>query len=356
MVRVDGKGNGDSLIRVRDLDKKYQRGSEEIDVLQGLNLDVDKGDFIAFMGPSGSGKTTLLKLLAGITEPSAGHAELDGRVGSLLEVGTGFHMELTGRENIFLSGAILGMRRAEIRRSFDAIVAFAGVEGFVDTPVKRYSSGMHLRLGFAVAAHLPCEILLIDEVLAVGDTAFQRRCLGRMGELAGTGRTVLLVSHNMAAVQALCSRALRLEQGRLLDEGAPAAVVTRYLQSIVQQPEVALAERRDRQGEGGARLLAARVRSVEEDGLIRPTSRLLLEVEYEVTDASSRPTSAPSPVKVAIAAIVRGTHGARHHGSPWAAMARTSSSRLGASTPPSQSLSGSTPSRAASSRRMRSSA
>ncbi|MFH1812409.1 MAG: ABC transporter ATP-binding protein [Pseudomonadota bacterium] len=249
--------------------------------LQGLDLQVEQGEILGIIGSNGAGKSTLLKLLAGITEPTTGHADLEGRVGSLLEVGTGFHMELSGRENVFLSGAILGMRRAEILRSFDEIVAFAGVESFLDTPIKHYSSGMHMRLAFSVAAHLACEILLVDEVLAVGDAAFQRRCVGRMGEIAGQGRTVLFVSHNMAAVQALCSRAIRLEQGRLVDSGGSAEVITRYLQGIDRPDSGSLALRRDRQGEGGARLTAVSVESLDEDGLIRPTSGIRLRLDWQ---------------------------------------------------------------------------
>src|SRR5690606_14235978 len=178
---------------------------------------------------NGAGKSTLLKILSRITTPTEGRAEIHGRVGSLLEVGTGFHPELTGRENIFLNGAILGMTRQEIALKFDEIVAFAEVERFIDTPVKHYSSGMYLRLAFAVAAHLEPEILIVDEVLAVGDASFQKKCLGKMGDVARQGRTVLFVSHNMDAVQRLCSRAIMLEHGRVVVEGPTASVVSRYL-------------------------------------------------------------------------------------------------------------------------------
>jgi lipopolysaccharide transport system ATP-binding protein len=197
--------------------------------LRDVSFDVRRGEVVGIIGRNGAGKSTLLKILSRITEPTAGEADLWGRVGSLLEVGTGFHPELTGRENIFLNGAILGMRRAEIQRKFDAIVAFAEVEQFIDTPVKHYSSGMYMRLAFAVAAHLEPEILLVDEVLAVGDAAFQQRCLGRMGEIAREGRTVLFVSHNMAAVNRLCSVAYWLDAGRIRQQGLPADVVSEYL-------------------------------------------------------------------------------------------------------------------------------
>ncbi len=190
-------------------------GSEEFWALKDVNFEIQQGEPVGIIGRNGAGKSTLLKLLSRITEPTSGRIDLEGRVASLLEVGTGFHPELTGQENIYLNGAILGMSRAEIRRKFDEIVAFAEVEKFLDTPVKRYSSGMYMRLAFAVAAHLEPEILIVDEVLAVGDAAFQKKCLGKMGEVAGGGRTVLFVSHQMNAVEQLCSRVLLMENGRL---------------------------------------------------------------------------------------------------------------------------------------------
>ncbi len=198
--------------------------------LRGVDLDVGRGEVVGLIGRNGAGKSTLLKILSRITEPTEGELRLRGRVASLLEVGTGFHPELSGRENIFLNGAILGMRRAEIRAKFNEIVSFAGVEKFVDTPVKRYSSGMYVRLAFAVAAHLEPDILLVDEVLAVGDAEFQDRCLGKMRQVAGEGgRTVLFVSHNMSAVRSLCRRAVRLEEGRVAATGDTDEVVAEYL-------------------------------------------------------------------------------------------------------------------------------
>lgn len=196
--------------------------------LKVVDLEIKHGDVVGIIGRNGAGKSTLLKLLSRITEPTAGYAEIHGRVGSLLEVGTGFHPELTGRENLYLSGAILGMRRWEIDKKFDEIVEFADIQQFVDTPIKHFSSGMYLRLAFAVAAHLEPEILIVDEVLAVGDLAFQRKCLGKMGDIARTGRTVLFVSHNMAAVQNLCSRAVVLHHGEVLDSGSPDRMIERY--------------------------------------------------------------------------------------------------------------------------------
>ena len=196
--------------------------------LKDVSFEVGRGECLAIIGRNGAGKSTLLKILSRITEPSRGKVELFGRVGSLLEVGTGFHPELTGRENIFLNGAVLGMKRSEIAAKFDEIVGFAEIEKFLDTPVKHYSSGMYMRLAFAVAAHLEPEILLVDEVLAVGDAEFQAKCLGKMGAVAREGRTVLFVSHNMAAVQSLCRRAIWLEQGRIREEGNE-TVVKNYL-------------------------------------------------------------------------------------------------------------------------------
>lgn len=204
---------------------------EDFWALRDVNFEIRRGEVVGIIGRNGAGKSTLLKILSRITEPTEGRVTIDGRVASLLEVGTGFHPELTGRENIFLNGAILGMTRAEIRRKFDEIVAFAGVETFIDTPVKRYSSGMYVRLAFSVAAHLEPEILVVDEVLAVGDAEFQKKCLGKMQDVAGQGRTVLFVSHNMTAVQALCQRGLLLQRGRLVGEGSAKAVVENYLET-----------------------------------------------------------------------------------------------------------------------------
>ena len=203
--------------------------SETIWALKDVSFEVRQGEVVGVIGRNGAGKSTLLKILSRITEPTQGWAEIHGRVGSLLEVGTGFHPELTGRENIYLNGAILGMRKLEIDHKFDEIVAFAEIEKFLDTPVKHYSSGMYVRLAFSVAAHLEPEILLVDEVLAVGDAAFQKKCLGKMGDVAQGGRTVLFVSHNMAAILNLCKRALLLKSGNLLASGTAGKVVDSYL-------------------------------------------------------------------------------------------------------------------------------
>ena len=227
--------------------------------LRDVSFEVWPGEVVGVIGRNGAGKSTLLKILSRITEPTAGRAELYGRASSLLEVGTGFHQELSGRENIFLNGAILGMKRGEIRRRFDEIVAFSEVERFIDTPVKHYSSGMHMRLAFAVAAHLEPEILIVDEVLAVGDAQFQKKCLGKMGAVAKEGRTVLFVSHNMAAVANLCRRGLVLEQGRVAYAGTQTEAVARYLTSS-RAWEHSLRDRTDRAGSGEVRVVALEVR------------------------------------------------------------------------------------------------
>lgn len=199
--------------------------------LKDVSFEVTQGEVVGLVGRNGAGKSTLLKILSRITEPTEGRAFINGRVGSLLEVGTGFHPELTGRENIYMNGAVLGMRRAEINSKFDEIAAFSGVEKFLDTPVKRYSSGMSVRLAFSVAAHLQPEVLLVDEVLAVGDAAFQKKCLGKMGDVAAEGRTILFVSHNMVALQNLCSRAIWLQDGQKVVDGPASDVVISYLQA-----------------------------------------------------------------------------------------------------------------------------
>jgi lipopolysaccharide transport system ATP-binding protein len=224
--------------------------------LRDVAFELPEGEALGVIGRNGAGKSTLLKLLSAITAPDEGTVELNGRVGSLLEVGTGFHPELTGRDNIFLNGSILGMRRSEIERKFDQIVAFSGVEEFLDTPVKRYSSGMRVRLGFAVAAHLEPEILVVDEVLAVGDAEFQRRCLGRMHDVARAGRTVLFVSHQMEAIQSLCSRAIWLERGRIVMDGTPGDVVASYLAATLGESQTTdVAGRQDREGAGECRIV-----------------------------------------------------------------------------------------------------
>lgn len=233
-------------MRDRRAEKKLE--SEEFWALSDVSFEVQKGDVVGIIGRNGAGKSTLLKILSRITEPTSGRIVIDGRVASLLEVGTGFHQELTGRENIYLNGAILGMSRVEIKRKFDEIVAFSEVERFLDTPVKRYSSGMYVRLAFAVAAHLEPEILIVDEVLAVGDSGFQQKCLGKMKDVAGHGRTVLFVSHNLGAVRSLCNKGILLKNGRLAMSGLIDEVTAAYIDTAPKPasgPTVFISKRPD---------------------------------------------------------------------------------------------------------------
>lgn len=240
--------------------------SEEIWALKDVSFDVQPGEIVGIVGRNGAGKSTLLKLLSRITEPTEGRAVITGRVGSLLEVGTGFHSDLSGRENAYLSGAILGMRRAEIDRLFDQIVAFAEIDRFIDTPVKHYSSGMYMRLAFAVAAHLETEIVLVDEVLAVGDMAFQKKCLGKMGDVAESGRTVLFVSHNMQAIRNLCPRTIVLDGGRVIADGRTLEALRSY-DEVVAGTNVgattAVRDQRHRRGSGAARFTKIAVKDVQ---------------------------------------------------------------------------------------------
>jgi lipopolysaccharide transport system ATP-binding protein len=232
---------------------------EELWALKDVSFTIDEGEVVGFIGKNGAGKSTLLKVLTRITPPTEGTASIRGRVGSILEVGTGFHPELTGRENTYLNGAILGMKRREINVKFDDIVEFSGIGKFIDTPVKRYSSGMYVRLAFAVAAHLDPEVLIIDEVLAVGDYEFQQRCMGRIEEISGSGRTVLFVSHDMQAVSRLCGRALWLDGGRVMAEGPSEEVVSQYLQDTSGAGPERVFELDEAPGSAAVRLLSVRV-------------------------------------------------------------------------------------------------
>jgi lipopolysaccharide transport system ATP-binding protein len=234
--------------------------TETIWALRDISFEINRGEIVGIIGRNGAGKSTLLKILSRVTEPTEGRAIIRGRVGSLLEVGTGFHPELTGRENIYLNGAILGMSRSEIGGKFDEIVSFAEIEKFLDTPVKYYSSGMYVRLAFAVAAHLEPEILLVDEVLAVGDAAFQKKCLGKMGDVAQKGQTVLFVSHNMGAIASLCNRCLLIEEGSLTQDGNPSQVTGVYQTSLyptIKDPSDLSGI--ERYGTGKAKFLSAKV-------------------------------------------------------------------------------------------------
>lgn len=250
--------------------------------LKDVSFDVPQGAAIGIVGRNGAGKSTLLKVLSQITPPTAGRVTMRGRVASLLEVGTGFHAELTGRENIYLNGAILGMTRREIAQRFDAIVDFAEVSKFLDTPVKRYSSGMYVRLAFAVAAHLEPEILIVDEVLAVGDSGFQKKCLGKMGQVAETGRTVLFVSHNLGAVKNLCTHAVHLDQGRVRSTGSPDAVIREYLDGLAgEAADISLADRDDRVGNGAVRLSSVQLRDAFERAVPAVQSGDAFNLDFE---------------------------------------------------------------------------
>ena len=265
-------------------------GSDRIWALKGVNLTVDEGEVIGIIGGNGAGKSTLLKVLARITEPTEGTARIRGRIVSLLEVGTGFHPELTGRENVYLNGAIHGMRKSEIRRKFDEIVDFSGVETFIDTPVKRYSSGMYVRLAFSVAAHLDPEILLVDEVLAVGDVEFRKKCLGKMQGGTREGRTVVFVSHNMSAIRNLCQRVIVLERGELVLDATPESAIARYLDQDLTSDATINAKEIESQQEGVVRKGAPTIRLLEvalvgQDGQARNTFRsdedILIRVTHE---------------------------------------------------------------------------
>jgi len=260
--------------------------AETIWALKDVSLEVAEGEVLGIIGRNGAGKTTLLKILSRITEPTGGRVTLTGRVASLLEVGTGFHPELTGRENIYLNGAILGMNRFEIGRRFDEIVSFAEIEQFLDTPVKRYSSGMYMRLAFAVAAHLEPEILLVDEVLAVGDVAFQRKCLGRMGAVAREGRTILFVSHNMAAIRSLCTRAILLESGQVKSSGCVEDIISGYLGMDGNTAgELVWPDYSDAPGDRDLRIRAVRIRNSVQDvsSAIKDNEDMYVEIEYQAS-------------------------------------------------------------------------
>src|SRR6202041_1599309 len=264
--------------------KKIQR--MDFWALRGVSLQINVGDVVGVIGNNGAGKSTLLKLLSRITVPTEGRIRIHGRIASLLEVGTGFHQELTGRENIFLNGAILGMTRAEIVRKFDEIVEFSGIREFLDTPVKRYSSGMYVRLAFAVAAHLDPEILIIDEVLAVGDTAFQKKCLGKMGSFAQSGKTVLFVSHNMEAVRNLCQRVIWLKDGRLHEDGKANETIEAYFNSISNELSFSFAN-----PDYGLIIHKVVLKNElgKESGQFRPGDDLVVEMFYDAQKRIEKP-------------------------------------------------------------------
>ncbi|MBL7950727.1 MAG: ABC transporter ATP-binding protein [Flavobacteriales bacterium] len=275
LARARGKGDPRAPIG------EEQRVGDHFWALRGVNFQVNEGEVVGLIGRNGAGKSTLLKLLSRITTPTAGRLRMRGHVASLLEVGTGFHPELTGRENIYLNGAIMGMRRAEIARKLDEIVAFSGIEHHIDTPIKRYSTGMKVRLGFAVAAHLEPQILLVDEVLAVGDVAFQRKSMGRMRSVADSGRTVIFVSHNMFSVQSLCSRAIWLDQGRIRQDGPVAEVVRDHLAEHAVRTVERTWSMQDAPGTADLRLVGVRVKGSGGQDVFRTTDELVVELELQ---------------------------------------------------------------------------
>jgi lipopolysaccharide transport system ATP-binding protein len=275
----------------RLLRREPSGGTEDFWALKDVSFEVPEGKVVGVVGRNGAGKSTLFKVLSRITRPTVGRVVIRGRLGSLLEVGTGFHPELTGRENVFLNGAILGMTLPEIRRKFDEIVAFAEIEQFLDTPVKRYSSGMYVRLAFAVAAHLEPEILLLDEVLAVGDAGFQKKCLAKIGDVARSGRTILFVSHNMSAVNRLCERAILLDKGQIALAGRASEVTERYLTlGLGRIRGTPLAERKDRQGDGRLRLIGLHYEDADGNGVpaLACGQEGCLVLEYVCTDGRDR--------------------------------------------------------------------
>jgi lipopolysaccharide transport system ATP-binding protein len=273
--------------RLRSLGRRREARAE-FWALRDIDFEVSAGETFGIIGHNGAGKSTLLKILSRVTPPTSGVIRLRGRVGALLEVGSGFHKELTGRENIYLNGAILGMRRKEIARRFDQIVEFAEVEEFINTPVKRYSTGMYLRLAFAVAAHLEPEILVVDEVLSVGDLAFQEKCLGRMEQVAGEGRTVLFVSHNLTAVRKLCPRSMLLSHGRKVLEGPTADVISEYVSSVQAEAATSVAAREDREGTGRFRFQSVSLESAE-GPIDMPVTGEEVEIVLEYESPDGRP-------------------------------------------------------------------
>ena len=277
-----GKGDPYAKIGVEN-DRTSKVKTDYAWALRDISFDIHQGDTLGIIGKNGAGKSTLLKILSRVTSPITGMLKMKGRIASLLEVGTGFHPEMTGRENIFMNGAILGMTKKEITRSFDAIVDFAGVELYIDTPVKRYSSGMYVRLAFAVAAHLEPEILIVDEVLAVGDADFQKKCLGKMGDVASHGRTVIFVSHNMQAVQSLCKTALYLKNGKIEDRGATEKVINNYLSKEIRNClERNWEDGNDAPGNDKIRMLSAFINYKNEDDTpaISVESQIILQINF----------------------------------------------------------------------------
>ncbi|MEO8575711.1 MAG: ABC transporter ATP-binding protein [Gemmatimonadales bacterium] len=280
-----------AVTRTLSGDRSPSSSENLVHALRGVSMEVGRGEVLGIIGRNGAGKSTLLRILTRITPPTAGWAEIHGRVGALIGVGTGFHPDLSGRENVYMNGAILGMKRTEIERRFDEIVSFAEVERFLDTPVKRYSSGMYMRLAFAVAAHMEPDILLVDEVLAVGDAAFQRKCLGKMEGIARESRAILFVSHNMSAVQTLCHRVIWLDDGRIVASGNPREVIGEYLKkALVPLTERTWDEPSDAPGTAGVRLRRVCIRPSDgsPDDRITLETPFLIEIEYWIMKADAR--------------------------------------------------------------------
>jgi lipopolysaccharide transport system ATP-binding protein len=289
-ARKRGKEDPNEQVLIGALPQTEEVGQDRFWALQGVDLEVEQAEVLGIIGPNGAGKSTLLKILSQITRPTRGQVKIKGRVASLLEVGTGFHPELTGRENIFLNGTILGMTTKEITRKFDEIVDFSGVEKFLATPVKRYSSGMYVRLAFAVAAHLESEILIVDEVLAVGDAEFQKKCLGKMSEVCESGRTILFVSHNMVAIRELCHRTILLESGRVIDDGESNSIISKYINRNIQYEAILTQEMIEKVkiNYGGIAQKMLKIREIrisDEDGIPRSQycsdEKIEVVVEYE---------------------------------------------------------------------------
>ncbi|GEC77398.1 ABC transporter ATP-binding protein [Flavobacterium aquatile] len=273
-------GKEDPFLKIGETNDRSIKGESDIVwSLKDINFDINQGDAVGIIGKNGAGKSTLLKLLSRVTSPTTGSIKVKGRIASLLEVGTGFHPELSGRENIYLNGAILGMRKKEITRKLDEIIDFSGVERYIDTPVKRYSSGMYVRLAFAVAAHLESEILIVDEVLAVGDAEFQKKCLGKMGDISkGEGRTVLFVSHNMAAVKSLCNKGIVLENGKVLFSGTTDDAITHYLQGdMINQRLIDIKQR-----SGNRKVIFKSVKVYGKDETLNPVTGDKMTLEFEI--------------------------------------------------------------------------
>ena len=289
--------NESSLSRVEESSERIE--GEYLWALRNINLEVKEGEILGIIGENGAGKSTLLKILSRITSPSEGKFHLGGRLSSLIEVGTGFHGELTGRENIYLNGAIHGMKRSEIERRLDEIVDFAGVGEYIDTPVKRYSSGMYVRLGFAVAAHLDSEILLVDEVLSVGDVQFQKKCLGKINDISGKGRTILFVSHNLSTVVSICNRCIWIEKGKLVKDGTASTVTQKYLEKTAPliNNEIDI-EQAPRYGNGKARFTALEIYPLTEEGQRCVTMQTGNDLEIIVT------IEAYQEIKDAVVAII----------------------------------------------------